>query len=132
MGRVTPPDLEHWLTQYGRTQLQDVSLGNKFPAGVFPEQLIVVRDDSGPKTSALGFDRAVGFTVIAGTRTNDKPAGDLARLALAIFTDPDLAFLDGPITAVHEDAINGPYSVAETQDRARRYFTVGYSVIGSI
>ncbi|PPG29646.1 hypothetical protein [Pseudoclavibacter sp. RFBB5] len=131
MARVTPPDLELWLADYGRSQLPGVMLGNKFPGGELPDGLIVIQDFSGIKTPPLSFERRVGFTVIAGTRSNDKPAGDLARLALGIFSDPYLPFLDGPITSIDDDDIIGPERVAETQDRARCYFTVGYTVVGS-
>lgn len=132
MAAVVPPDLELWLTDHLRGLLPStVRVSNKEPAGpdAFPAMLVVVRDDSGPKLSAVSFQRQVGFSVIAGSRTRDKQAGDLARLVYSIVTDPGLALIDsGPIAFVDDESVNGPYSVPETQDRARKYMTVGYTV----
>lgn len=132
MARVTPPDLELWLANIGRNEFPGVDFDNKFPEGEWPELLVVVRDDSGPKTSPVSFQRTVGFTVVGGTRTNDKPVNDLARELIAFYSDPNLAYLEGPIAAINDDDVRGPMKVRETQDRARSYFTVGYSVVGSL
>lgn len=137
--RVLPPDLETWFTTLLRTEVRaagvDVEVGNKEPADLrlpLPRPLIVVRDDSGDRTDWTTFDRQVGFTVLAGTRQNDKPANDLARLVASIVHDTDLPLLDdSPIAAVDMTGCNGPYAVPEPLDVARRYLTGSYVASGS-
>ena len=94
MARVTAPDLELWLTGYVRGVLAaegvTAQVSNKEPGDlVLPlaKPLVVIRDDSGVRLSHVTYDRSVGVSVLAGTRTNDKLAGDLARLVMAILTD---------------------------------------------
>lgn len=139
MGRVTSPDLELFLSGYLRSVLaaegHTVQAGNKEPDTLtvpLSRPLIVVRDDSGPRLSAVTFDRSVGASVLAGTKRNDKPANDLARLVAAILTDEAIIDAPGsPIAAIDFDGCNGPYAVTEPLDVARRYLTVGYTVVGS-
>lgn len=132
-----PVDLELWLTGFTRGFLAadglaaDVS--NKEPAeGDFPEAVVVIRDDGGAKLSLITSQRSVGVSVLAGTRLWDKPAKDLARVVFSVLTDDDLPIVGGsscPIASVDEHF--GPYTVAESQDRTRVYFTVTYTVVGS-
>lgn len=137
--RVTPPDLEGWLVDYVRDQVRaegiDVQVGNKEPDDLqLPRTrpLIVIRDDSGPRTDWTTFDRSVGATVLAGTKRNDKPANDLARLVASILFDSDLPLVPGsPIAAVDFTGCNGPYAVTEPLDIARRYMTAQYVASGS-
>ena len=139
MARVTAPDLELWLTGYVRGVLAaegvTAQVSNKEPGDlVLPlaKPLIVIRDDSGVRLSHVTYDRSVGVSVLAGTRTNDKLAGDLARLVMAILTDDAIAEAVGsPVAAVDWDGCNGPYPVVEELDVARRYGTVQYTVVGS-
>lgn len=139
MARVEAPDLDLFLTGYVRTVLAgegvSAQLTNKEPGTLalpLAKPLVVIRDDSGPRRSAVTFDRSVGVSVLAGTRLNDKPANDLARLVAAILTDDAIVNAPGsPIAAVDYGGINGPYAVAENIDAARRYMTVGYVVVGS-
>ena len=139
MARVTAPDLELWLTGYVRGVLAaegvTAQVSNKEPGDlVLPlaKPLVVIRDDSGVRLSHVTYDRSVGVSVLAGTRTNDKPAGDLARLVLAILTDDAIVEAVGsPVAAVEWDGCNGPYPVVEELDVARRYGTVQYTVVGS-
>ncbi|WRS30601.1 hypothetical protein U6G28_02625 [Actinomycetaceae bacterium MB13-C1-2] len=139
MARVTAPDLELWLTTYLRTTLKldgfDVQVSNKEPATLslpLPKPLIVVRDDSGARLSHVTFDRSVGVSVLAGSKTNDKAANDLARVVQSILTDDAIVDIPGsPIAAVPWDGCNGPYAVADNLDVARRYSTVQYTVVGS-
>lgn len=139
MARVTAPDLELFLTGYVRAVLSAeghaVQVVNKEPDNLalpLTKPLVVIRDDSGPRLSAVTFDRSVGATVLAGTKRNDRPANDLARLVAAILTDDAIVNAPGsPIAAVDYGGINGPYAVAENIDAARRYMTVGYVVVGS-
>lgn len=136
--RVTPPDLELFLTGWLREQLAGEGIQavctNKEPDTLttpLPRPLVVVRDDSGAKESPVTFDRSVGVSVLAGSKSNDRLANDLARLVMAILTDPDICEAEGsPIAAVDYDGCNGPYAVTEDHDVARRYLTVEYVVVG--
>lgn len=137
--RVTPPDLELWLTGYVRSLAasEDVqaTVTNKEPTSLstpLVRPLIVIRDDSGPRLSQVTFDRSIGFSVLAGTRMNDQPANDLARWLAGVLFDLDLPLVDGsPIASVDVDGCLGPYAVTEQLDVARRYGTAQYTVVGS-
>lgn len=137
--RVTPPDLELWLTAYVRLcAAQDglnVEVTNKEPTRLtvpLLKPLIVLRDDSGARLSHVTFDRSIGASVLAGTKANDKLANDLARWLAGVLFDFDIALAEGsPIAAVDPTGCNGPYAVAEQLDVARRYMTAGYTVVGS-
>lgn len=137
--RVTPPDLEAWFVTLIRTEARaaghDVEVGNKEPGTLkipLARPLIVVRDDSGARTDWTTFDRSLGFSVLAGTRQNDKPANDLARFVASIVHDTDLPLLDdSPIAAVDFSGCRGPYAVPEPLDVARRYLTGEYVASGS-
>lgn len=140
---VLPPDLELWATRYARQTLTTrplpegvtgpVDVSNKEPAdGTFPAALVVFRDDGGGKTSIITGVRSMGVSVLAGTRLNDAPARDLARLLFGVFTDESLPLLGGtdcPVAAITDSF--GPYTVAEAQDRTRVYFSVEYIVVGT-
>ena len=138
MAVVVAPDLELWLTGYLRDVLTvdglDVQVSNKEPATLkvpLAKPLVVIRDDSGPRRSHVTFDRSLGVSVLAGSRTNDKPANDLARLVAAVLMDDAIVDADGsPVAAVVWDGCNGPYPVTDELDVARRYFTVEYTVMG--
>lgn len=137
--RVTPPDLELWLTRYVRERaaadrhLVDVS--NNEPAKLslpLKRPLIVIRDDSGSRLDYTTFDRSIGASVLGGTKQNDAPANALARWLAALLHDSELPLVDGtPIVSVDWDGCNGPYPVTETLDVARRYLTAQYVVAGS-
>ncbi len=137
MDRVTPPDLEDWLTGYLRSEFPEAQVGNKEPSDLgkrlpLAKPVIVVRDDSGPRLDYTTFDRSVGVSVLAGSRANDKPANDLARSVAAVLFDLAIATAPGsPIASVDMGGCNGPYPVVETLDVARRYMTAQYTVIGS-
>lgn len=139
MTRVIAPDLEMWLTIYLRKVLKaeavDAEVSNKEPTELRsspPRPLIIVRDDSGPRISHVTYLRALGVSVLAGTRMNDRPANDLARLVIAILTDDAIAQAPGsPIAAVEWAGCRGPYRVVEKIDVARRYSTIEYTVIGA-
>lgn len=137
--RVTPPDLELWLTGYVRslaaTEGVQVTVSNKEPATLalpLTKPLIVIRDDSGNRLSQVTFDRSIGASVLAGSKLNDKPANDLARWLAGVLFDLDLPLVDGtPIASVDPTGCNGPYPVTEQLDVARRYMTAQYTVVGS-
>jgi hypothetical protein len=143
---VRPPDLELWATTYTRLllvartpmagypdwDLADVAVGNTEPTGdEFPRAAVVFRDDGGQRRSTVSWERALGVSVLAGTRTHDAPARDLAFMLMGALTDESLPILAGrgcPVASV--DGSNGPYRVDERQDRTRIYFTVDYTVFG--
>ncbi|WEV68719.1 hypothetical protein OZX73_05355 [Bifidobacterium sp. ESL0775] len=131
---VLPPDLELYLTGYLRSRLPDIRAANKEPNNLttpLEQPVVIVRDDSGPKGSPVTFDRSIGVTVLAGSKTDDKPANDLARLIYAHLTDPDICIAEGsPIAAVVDEGCNGPYAVQDDHDYARRYMTIEYTVVG--
>lgn len=137
--KVTAPDLEMWFGALLRAELAadgiDAEVGNKEPDDLALPRvrpLIVVRDDSGPRRDWTTFGRSVGFTIIAGTRQQDRPANDLARLVAAIVHDTALVDAPGsPIAAVVLDGCLGPYAVPESLDVARRYLTGQYVATGS-
>jgi len=139
MTRQLPPDLEGWIIGYLRGTVLvaeeiDARVSNKEPAeGDFPATLIIVRDDGGPSTGLTTSTRSIGVSVLAGTRRFDAPARDLARLLMSWLADDDLPVQGGrfcPVAAVTDR--NGPYTIAESQDRTRAYFTVEYTVVGSL
>ncbi len=137
--RVTPPDLELWLTGYVRAlaaaEGQDATVGTREPdklALPLARPLIVIRDDSGNRESHVTFDRSIGATVVGGSKQNPKPANDLARWLAGVLFDLDLPLVDGtPIAAVDPSGCNGPYAVSDALDVARRYMTAEYTVVGS-
>lgn len=138
MVRVAPPDIELFLTGYLRERATargaSVDVGNKEPTDLdldSPDQ-IVVRDDGGPRLDWTSFERSVGVSVLAGTRQHDWPANELAREVFTDLTDEAILTWPGsPIASIEWDGCNGPYAVTEQADKARRYMTVQFTVIGS-
>jgi hypothetical protein len=141
MSRVTPPDLEMFLTGWLRAQLagegQNVRVTNKEEPDSLqlplPKPVVVIRDDSGAKGDLVTFDRSVGVSVYAGeSRQDTKPATDLARLVAGILSDWEIVNAPGsPIAAVTDDGWFGPYLVDEQLDCAKAYLTGEYVVVGS-
>ncbi|MDN3309562.1 hypothetical protein QWJ90_01320 [Microbacterium oryzae] len=139
--RVTPPDLELWLTRYVRavaaTEGKTVDVTNKEPADLgqrlpLDRPLIVIRDDSGTRLEWTTFDRSIGASVLGGSKRADQPINDIARwLAAVLFDDAIVLAENSPIASVEWDGCNGPYAVAEELDVARRYMTAQYVVTGS-
>lgn len=137
--RVTPPDVEHWLTTHVRAvalaEGKAVAVGNKEPAKLalpLAKPVIVIRDDSGPRLSHTTFDRSIGCSVLAGSTANDKPARDLAFWLAGVLFDLELPLVEGsPIVSVDTDGCNGPYAVPEQLDVTRMYLTAQYVVTGS-
>ncbi|WP_223149220.1 hypothetical protein [Changpingibacter yushuensis] len=136
---MTAPDMELWLCAYLRSVLADegvdAQVSNKEPDSLklpLSKPLVVIRDDSGTRQSAVTFDRSIGVSILAGTRQDDKASNDLARRIAGILSDDEIAMVPGsPIAAVDWDGCNGPYAVTETLNVARRYLTVQYTVVGS-
>lgn len=139
MTRVTPPDVELWLTGYVRAAAAadglNVDVDNKEPPGLtlpLKRPLIVIRDDSGARLNHTTFDRSIGASVLGGTRLFSKPAGDIARWLSGVLNDDAIVLApNSPIAAVDWDGANGPYAVPEVLDVARQYQTAQYVVTGS-
>ncbi|AKV55510.1 phage protein [Bifidobacterium actinocoloniiforme DSM 22766] len=134
MSIYLPPDIEDFLTGWLRERIPNISVRNKEPQELhapLDKPLVVIRDDSGTRTSLVTWDRSVGVSVLAGSKSYDKPANDLARLVYAHLTDDAVTDAPGsPIAAVLDEGCNGPYAVQDDQDVARRYMTIEYSVTG--
>ena len=136
MSVVLPPDLEAWLCDYLRGQLEPfystILVSNRGPDdfdGSYP--LVVVRDDGGGQSNRVLFDRSIGVTVRYGPRAAPGDCRDLAARIYGLLTDPSICSLDGsPIAAIEEDGCNGPYFVAEDANVARCYLTLEFSAIG--
>lgn len=137
--RVTPPDLELWLTGYirtlGATESKSFDVSNKEPPTLrlpLAKPLIVIRDDSGSRLDHPTFDRSIGASVLAGSKLNDQPAKDLARWLAGVLFDLELPLVAGtPIAAVDLGGSNGPFAVPEQLDVTRMYMTSQYVVVGS-
>ena len=131
-----PPDMELWLTAWLRRRLDGVRVTNKEPSDVttpLTKPLVVIRDDGGPQLDMRTFNRSLGVTILAGSKTNDRPANDLARLVYAHLTSPDIIDdTTSPICDINETGCHGPYAVVDDHDYARRYLTVEYTVVGVI
>lgn len=137
--RITPPNLGLWLTRYVRdvasTEGVSVTVSNKEPEHLelpLDDPLIIIRDDSGPRSEIITFDRSVGASVLAGSKRNDHPADQLALWLAGVLMDDAIIEAPGsPIASIEWDGCNGPYPVEETLDVARRYQTVQYTVVGT-
>lgn len=138
--RVQPPDLELWLCDYVRdlaiAESVDVDVTNEEPDDLelpMARPLVVLREDPGSRLDHTTFDRALGGSVIGGSKANPKPIGDVARWLAGVLFDLELPLAadDCPIVAVDPDGCNGPYPVPEELDVARLYLTAQYIVVGS-
>jgi hypothetical protein len=138
---VIQADIELFLTQWYRNALAerpeavcaDVEVTNREPGpnvDPFPAKLLVIRDDGGPDTSIITAERNVGLSVLAGTKENPKDANDLARIVHALRNQIPAVIAGNPVAAVI--ASNGPFPVAESQPRARRYITVTFAIAGEL
>lgn len=139
MVRVTPPDLELFLTGYVRTLAQvegvDADVGITEPPTLklpMSRPMIVLRDDSGPRLDLPTFSRSIGATVLGGSKANPKPINDVARWLTAVLMDEAIVTAtNSPIASIEWDGFNGPYPVTDVLDVARRYSTAQYTVVGS-
>lgn len=127
-----------WLATRPEEFCEGVEVVNAEPGpeeGSFPARLLVIRDNGGPDTSLVTAERAVDFSVLAGTRANPEDANDLARMVHAgrlLIPSPGFATTlpdepRNPVTNVI--SATSPIPVAESQDRARRLIgmTLGVS-----
>jgi hypothetical protein len=137
---VIQADIELFLTQWYRTALaarsetvcEDVVVTNREPGpnDPFPAKLLVIRDDGGPDTSIISAERNVGLSILAGTKENPQDANDLSRIVHALRNQIPAVAAGNPVAAVI--ASNGPFPVAESQPRARRYITLTLAVAGKL
>ena len=133
---IMPPDIEMFVCSTLRERIRDqnVQIGVTIPAdyaGQYP--LIIVRDDGGPVSDTVCFDKSLGITVQAGTRRNSFECRQLARRVFATLTDPRI-MVDGqsPVAAIVESGCNGPYAMASDHDTTSCYMTIQYSTVGEV
>lgn len=134
--RVIFTDLELFLTGFIRGEL--VARGktggfvsNEFsPAGKpLPPFQVIVRDDSGPRSSVVTKTPTVGVTVLGSDTYNKAQATDLALLVFAIMEGAAKVAPANPVAAVLN--ANGPYKVPDDTGHPRRYMTFELSVTGN-
>ena len=134
--RVLFTDLELYLTGRIRAELSDIAApitNNVFVSNQFPNparsKTVVVRDDSGPTTSAVTKEPTVGITVLAGDDpTQAQQVTELANLVFMIVANCAGPEPGNPVAAVFDS--NGPYKVTEESGQPRRYMTFTLSVVG--
>lgn len=137
--RVTPPRVGSWMIAHVRAQVRaagiNAQVGPREPDDLglpLTRPMVVIRDDSGARLDWTTFDRSLGATILAGTKSNGSEADDVAELVAAIMFDTDLPLETGsPIASVVLSGCNGPYPVNEQLDVARRYLTAQYVAVGS-
>ena len=127
---VVFPDLEAWAVTYLRDALS--SSAESFASGVVvrnvvpdvvPARLVTVRDDGGPRQDDVRKIVSLGVNVWAEDAAD---CSDLARYVAALFESP--AALTGGV--VGHVGSTGPYPVAESSGRPRRYLSVDLLVAG--
>ncbi|MFJ4026026.1 hypothetical protein ACIPWF_00780 [Paenarthrobacter sp. NPDC089989] len=135
--RVLFTDLELYLTGRIRAELaaigtpitQNVFVSNQFPNPARPKT-VVVRDDSGPRTSIITKEPSVGITVLAGEDpTQGQQATELANVVFMIVADCAGTEPENPVARVLN--ATGPYKVTEESGQPRRYMTFDLAVVGT-
>ena len=138
---VVPPDMELFVCGWLREALTgrgwNVEVGNREPPdSKYPlaRPLVVVRDDGGPQTEAVTFDRSISVSVLGGTRGDSYETMRLAREAYALLASDRIALAEGsPIAAVDRaSGTNGPYRVVEDPDTTAAYMSLTYRIVGQI
>lgn len=132
---VIVDDLELFLTGWYRARIaarpepicQGVAV-NRVEPPTLPAKLVVIRDDGGADTSLLTGERSVGVSILAGTKANPKDAKDLAAIVYALRTQIPAVEEGNPVSALLDST--APVMVAESQERARVYFTLTLAVAG--
>lgn len=131
--RVVYGDLELFLTGFIRRELAERGETGVFVSNQFPNpsrsKAVVVRDDSGPDTSAVTMSPTVGITVLAGDDpTQGAEATRLAQLVKAIVKGSARVEAGNPVAAVLGST--GPFKVPDESGQPRRYMTFELSVVG--
>jgi hypothetical protein len=133
--RVIFTDLELFLTGFIRGELTARGKTGGFISNEFspadkprPTWQVIVRDDSGPRSSIVTKTPTVGITVLGSDTFNKVQTADLALLVSAIVDGSARVATGNPVAAVLGS--NGPYKVPDDTG-PRRYMTFELSVTGN-
>lgn len=130
-------DLELFLSGYFQAGLAarpepycaDVVVGRDFPPAdlLQPGRFIVIRDDSGPRTSIITKDVTVGITVKAPTISDVKALAAMVEGLLpgCVGVEPGT-----PVAALL--GVNGPYSVPDPGGGPTQYLTAEFTVVATV
>lgn len=134
--RVIYSDLELFLTGFIRGELVARGKTGGFISNEFspsdkptPPFQVVVRDDSGPRSSVVTKTPTIGVTVLGSDTYNKAATTDLALLVCALVEGCARVEAGNPVAAVLGS--NGPYKVPDDTGHPRRYMTFELSVTGS-
>lgn len=134
--RVIFSDLEMFLTGFVWAELVARGKTGGFISNEFspadkptPPFQVVVRDDSGPRSSVVTKSPTVGVTVLGSDTYSKAATTDLALLVFAIVEGCASVATGNPVAAVL--AANGPFKVPDDTGHPRRYMTFELSVTGS-
>lgn len=141
--RVIYSDLELFLTGFIRRELAAMP-GQPFPGGFISNEFwvnnptapkpappfqIIVRDDSGPRTSRVTKSPTVGITILGSDTVNKIIITNLGHTVFAIMEGCARVELGNPVAAVLD--ATGPYKVVDESGQPRRYMTFELSVVGT-
>lgn len=100
---------------------ENVNVSTQVPSEM-PTRLVTVRDDGGPRDSAVMKINSLGLNVWA---ESEAACSDLARFVAALFeTSPG----NGPVVA--HLSTSGPFPVPDQSGKPHRYLSVDLSVRG--
>lgn len=124
------PDTKSWAISYLSSALaarpeavaSGVTVAGKVPA-TMPARLVTIRDDGGPRSSAVTKRVSLGVNVWAGT---DQDAAGLAALVAALLEDSS-----GKGAVVAHLSTSGPVEAVEASGKPHRYLSVDLSVRGT-
>ncbi|MNI14214.1 hypothetical protein D3C73_674670 [compost metagenome] len=140
--RVIHFDIEVFLTSHIRQGLNALA-GQPFAGGFVsnefwtsnpqdprpaPRFQVVVRDDSGPRTSVVTKEPSVGITVLGSDSADKIFIANLGNVVFAIMEGCARSEPGNPVAAVL--GANGPYKVTDDSGHPRRYMTFELSVVG--
>lgn len=135
---IVHADLELFLTRWYRERLatrpEPVCAGvqvdrvEPLPGEVWPDRLVVIRDDGGSETSFLTGEASIGVSVLAGSKAHPADAKQLAAIVYALRSQIPSADPANPVAAVIDSTF--PVMVPEAHERARVYFTLTLAVAG--
>lgn len=127
------PDVEAWAVAYlvaalaarpvGETYADNVTVTAYWPDQSMPGRLVVVRDDGGPRVSAVTKLCSLAVNVWAET---EEVATDLTLLVAGL-----LEQAPGNGSVVRHDGATGPARVEESSEKPHRYLTADLVVRGA-
>ena len=133
--RVIFSDLELFLTGFIRAELVARGKTGGFISNEFspadkprPPFQVIVRDDSGPRSSIVTKTPTVGIAVLGSDAYGKQATTDLALLVFAIMEGCARIAPGNPVAAVSN--AYGPYRVADDTGHQRRYMTFSLTVVG--